>query len=128
MLSTKSGIDRALIGRWLRAETQPSVESVRTVAHAIGRATWEGLIAAGILSEEELIAAPDSPDEPDLRLVDDDKLVAEVRRRMGRGRGKPPSGGDAYTEIEEQGGVETGETEEVSGGRRSGRPSARAAG
>ena len=112
-LAVRADIDRSLIGRWLNEGTVPSIESVRAVAKAFRRPVWEGLVAANLLKEDELMATPTS-NEPDLRLVDDDTLLAEVRRRMKRGR--PGGGGGstqpstAFTEISEQPGFDVAET------------------
>src|SRR5690606_34833050 len=92
--------------------TVPSIESVRAVARAFRRPVWEGLVAAGILTEDELAGRPAS-DTPDLRLIDDETLLNEVRRRMGRGRpprGRQPS--SAFSEIGEQSGMDMSETDE----------------
>jgi transcriptional regulator with XRE-family HTH domain len=111
-LASQADIDRSLIGRWLNEGTQPSVESVRVVTRAFGRPVWEGIVAAEILTEDELKATPPPSREPDLRLASDDTLLAEVRRRMRRGRGGTPHGEQISTEIEEQSGVDVGEIEE----------------
>src|SRR5690606_36417143 len=133
-LAVRAEIDRSLIGRWLNEGTVPSVESVRAVAKAFRRPVWDGLVAAKIVNEDELIGGTPKSGEPDLRLVDDETLLAEVRRRMARGR--PPRDGaeSVHTEIAEQSGMDVGEVEEhrpetrsTTRGRRGRRSSSRVA-
>lgn len=105
-------IDRSLIGRWINEGTQPSIESIRAVARALDRDIREGLVAAGKLTAEEVGMFIDEdlpPTSPDLRLLSDDELLDEVRRRMRRRHGAwvESESGDAGL-TEEQAGVDVG--------------------
>src|SRR5690606_12973243 len=81
-LAAAARLDRSLVGRWLNEGKQPSIESVRAVAKAFHRDIREGLIAAGYFTEEEMKVS--ARQRPDLHLLDDDELLAEVKRRMSR--------------------------------------------
>lgn len=122
-MARAANIDRSLIGRWLNEGTQPSIESIRAVSRAFHRDIREGLVATGLFTDKELYI--DGPAEPDMRLVDDDRLLNEVRRRMGRGRAardQQVDDGDVF-EFGEETGVDTVETEEESPGEDPGRGS-----
>lgn len=82
-LARASGIDRSLIGRWRNEDTVPAIESVRSVAHAFGRDIREALIEAELFTEDEMQARTITPD---IRLISDEELTEEVRRRMSTGR------------------------------------------
>ena len=90
-LAAAARLDRSLVGRWLNEGKQPSIESVRAVAKAFHRDIREGLIAAGYFTEEEMKVS--APQRPDLHLLDDDELLAEVKRRMSR---RGPTGPRGY--------------------------------
>ena len=118
-LAAASKLDRSLIGRWLNEGKQPSIESIRAVARVFKRDIREALVAAGYFTEDEMKVS--APQPPDLHLLDDDELLAEVKRRMDR---RGPAGPrfhevDGETtaadvaEISEQDGVESGQVEEV---------------
>jgi transcriptional regulator with XRE-family HTH domain len=79
-----SGLDRSMITRWLKRETEPAIDSIRAAARAFDRDIREGLVAAGFFTEEEMGFFRDEKiaGEPDLRLVDDDDLLDELKRRM----------------------------------------------
>jgi len=120
-LAAAAGLDRSLIGRWLNEGKLPSIESVRAVSRAFHRDIREGLIAAGYFTEDEMKVK--AAQAPDIRLLDDDTLLDEVKRRMKRRGPAGPRGyevdGDAtaaddVAELTEQGGSDSGEVQAVS--------------
>lgn len=81
-LARAAGIDRSLIGRWLNDGTRPTIESIRAVCRAFHRDIRQGLIMAGLFTEAEMQTS--APAAPDVRLLGDEELLGEVRRRMRR--------------------------------------------
>lgn len=110
VLANAADIDRSLVGRWLDGSTQPTIESVRAVCRALHRDIREGLVAAGIFTEDEMKVS--APAAPDIRMISDEELLAEVGRRMARGRLRVAAAEVDVVDVGEQTGVDMGETEE----------------
>ena len=115
MLARTANIDRSLIGRWLNEGTVPSIDSIRAVSRAFRRDIREGLVATGLFTEEEMHFQ--TPTAPDLRMLGDDELLGEVRRRLAARRAQPaPQGGGSRDgdvfETEEESGDQGTETPE----------------
>jgi len=85
-LGKLAGIDPSMVGRWVRGETQPGIESIRGVCKAAGLDIREGLVAAGMLTEDELHFEAQTKKiyEPDWRRISDEAFLAENHRRMRR--------------------------------------------
>lgn len=95
-LAAKAGVDRSMVGRWISGETKPTIDSIRGVCLAAKVDIREGLIAAGLFTEDELSYHPDP--RPDFSKVSDDELLEEMRQRMGR-RGKRAEVVETHTDA-----------------------------
>ena len=83
-ISTKTGIDQGTISRWRKDEPQAvSARSARSFALGYGRPVLEAFVVAGFLTEAEAGVRP--PRRADLGEISDERLAAEVRRRLLRG-------------------------------------------
>lgn len=79
-------VDVSVIGRWRNHGAEPTIPSVRVVATVFKRDIRDALIAAGLLTAEELHAPWVKPDDADLTAVPDEVILAELQRRMTSGR------------------------------------------
>jgi transcriptional regulator with XRE-family HTH domain len=79
-LSDRADVNRSLIGRWLSGETLPEIDSIRRVCQALGTDIREGLIRAEIFTAREMNLTDDG--RPDLTMIRDEDLVAELQRRL----------------------------------------------
>lgn len=77
------GITPSSVGRWGKG-SKPDPSQAAAFARAYGRPVLEAFIAAGFLTPEEARETPSAP--PTLASLDDDELLAEVRRRMQGGQ------------------------------------------
>jgi transcriptional regulator with XRE-family HTH domain len=85
-LATQAGVSQAIVSRWIRNETVPTIDNLRPLAASLNTTLLDLLVAAGILTPDEAGA------ELVLAQVDrlsDDELLAEVGRRMKGARPAP---------------------------------------
>ena len=78
-LSKRAHLNPATVSRWFTDDAQPSIKNIRQVAEAMGIPVVEAMLAADVLTEEELqvkIVAPD----PDL--LTDEEVLRQVAKRM----------------------------------------------
>ena len=81
-IARAAGVTAPTVSRWRTFTPRP--EAVSAFARAYGRPVLEAFIAAGFLTPEEAGETPSAP--PSLASLDDDELLAEVRRRMQGGQ------------------------------------------
>ena len=81
-IAKRVGLGQSMISRWKVSVPRP--ENAAAFARAYGRPVLEAFIAAGFLTPEEASEIPSAP--PSLASLDDDELLAEVRRRMQGGQ------------------------------------------
>lgn len=80
-ISTKTGIDQGTISRWRKDEPQAvSARSARAFALGYERPVLEAFVVAGFLTEAEAGVRP--PKRADLAEISNERLAAEVRRRL----------------------------------------------
>jgi len=80
-ISAKTGIDQGTISRWRKEEPQAvSARSARAFALGYNRPVLEAFVVAEFLTEAEAGVRP--PGRPDLTVVSNERLAAEVRRRL----------------------------------------------
>lgn len=80
-ISAKTGIDQGTISRWRKDEPQQvSARSARAFALGYNRPVLEAFVVAGFLTESEAGMRP--PGKADLGSVSNERLAAEVRRRL----------------------------------------------
>lgn len=80
-LSRKAHLNAATVSRWFIDDSQPSMENIRKAAEAFGAPVVEAMLAAEVLTEDELqvkIVAPDP------NLLTDEELLRQVAKRMDR--------------------------------------------
>lgn len=92
------GITPSSVGRWSKGSI-PDPAQVTAFARAYNRPVLEAFIAAGFLTPEEAGEKPSAP--PSLATLDDDDLIAEVRRRM---QGGQSDAGNAEAQKNDDGG------------------------
>lgn len=80
-VAQKIGVTPPSVGRWKNGG--PSPRQAREFARAYDRPVLEAFINAGFLSPDEAGETPGGM--PDVTQLDDDELLAEVRRRMKEG-------------------------------------------
>ena len=83
-LSKRAHLNPATVSRWFTDDAQPSIKNIRQVAESMGIPVVEAMLAADVLTEEELqvkIVAPD----PDL--LTDEEVLRQVAKRMAGKRG-----------------------------------------
>lgn len=79
-LARESGIHRSTIFGWITADTPSlTIASVRAIADALGEDLETALRAAGHVTTD---AAPDSPDEAEVRRIMDSALSDDLKRRL----------------------------------------------
>lgn len=76
------GITPSSVGRWEKGSSADPLQAA-AFARAYGRPVLEAFVAAGFLTASEAGEAPAAA--PSLDALDDDELLAEVRRRMTGG-------------------------------------------
>lgn len=81
-IARAAGVTAPTVSRWKTFTPRP--EAVAAFARAYGRPVLEAFVAAGFLTPEEASEIPSAP--PSLASLDDDELLAEVRRRMQGGQ------------------------------------------
>lgn len=83
-IAARIGVTAPSVSRWWGPTSRPRPEQAASFARAYNRPVLEAFIAAGFLTAEEAGEKPSAP--PSLTSLDDDELLAEVRRRMQEGR------------------------------------------
>jgi hypothetical protein len=80
-ISAKTGVDQGTISRWRKEEPQAvSARSARAFALGYERPVLEAFVVAGFLTEAEAGVRP--PGRADLSEVSNERLAAEVKRRL----------------------------------------------
>lgn len=80
-IAAKTGIDQGTISRWRKDEPQAvSARSARAFALGYNRSVLEAFVVAGFLTEAEARVRP--PERAQLTGVSDERLAAEVKRRL----------------------------------------------
>ncbi|NKS29604.1 helix-turn-helix domain-containing protein [Rhodococcus hoagii] len=77
-LADAVGVNRSSASGWKNGAA-PKPATVVAVAEALGTPISEALIAAGLMTEEELGV---NRTIPDIELLSDDQLIAELNRRL----------------------------------------------
>ncbi|HEU5475662.1 MAG TPA: helix-turn-helix transcriptional regulator [Actinophytocola sp.] len=88
-LARHTGVAPSVVSRWLRGETGPSIDNVRTLATATRRPVLEVMVAAALLTAEEAKQRTSAP--PDPGALSNRELLAEVERRMAGDGARPIS-------------------------------------
>ena len=83
-IAARIGITPPSVGRWYSQGSLPDPATAATFARVYGRPVLEAFVAAGFLTPEEARETPSAP--PTLASLNDDELLAEVRRRMQGGQ------------------------------------------
>lgn len=78
-LATAAGLAQSVVSRWRTGRVRPSVDNIRAAAHALRVPVVDGLIAAGILSPDD-IAPPTA--EVTAASLSDEELIEELARRL----------------------------------------------
>lgn len=82
-LSRRSGVDDALISKWLSGQVRPGLAKIRSVCVALGVPPVQGMIASGDLQSEDVgatvVIRPRTTGPSDLT---DKELLAELARRL----------------------------------------------
>jgi transcriptional regulator with XRE-family HTH domain len=80
-VAAKTGIDQGTISRWRKGDAQViGARSARQFALGYGRPVLEAFVVAGFLTEVEAGIRP--PNHGDLSGVSNERLAAEVKRRL----------------------------------------------
>ena len=75
------GVDQSTISRWLKGKGVPSAENAMTLARMSGDSPITGLLAAGLLREDEVDGVVRVADG--LSSAATDALLTELGRRLG---------------------------------------------
>ncbi|MHA6626925.1 helix-turn-helix domain-containing protein [Pseudonocardia sichuanensis] len=83
-LSKRSGVDDALISKWLSGKVRPGLASIRSVCAALGVRPVEGMIAAGHLEPSDVGATVINQQRttPRVSELHHDVLLADLARRL----------------------------------------------
>lgn len=78
-LSRQAHLNAATVSRWFTDDAQPSVKNIRQAAEALGAPVIEAMLAAEVVTEEEIGVKVVAPD-PDL--LTDEEVLRQVAKRM----------------------------------------------
>ena len=78
-LARVTGIPQANLSRWMRGQSMPNAANFRELAEALGRPVLEVIVAAGLVTPEE-VGRPLTA--PSLDALSDDELLRELRHRL----------------------------------------------
>ena len=81
-IAERTGLHASAISRWNRHGEQPTAQSVIAFARAYDRPAIEALIAAGYLTDQDLVIMGAVPLVRSISDVPNIELVAEMTRRM----------------------------------------------
>lgn len=80
-LATEIGVTGSSVSRWMTQDVRPTPDRVQAAAEALGVSVAEAMLAAEIISVEELGVTRVAPD-PDL--LSDEEILRQVEKRMRR--------------------------------------------
>lgn len=80
-LAAEVGVTPSSVSRWMTQDARPTPDRVQASAEALGVSVVEAMLAAEIISEDELGVTRVAPD-PDL--LSDEEILRQVEKRMRR--------------------------------------------
>lgn len=79
-LASVAGVSQTAVSRWLKGTQGADARVAIDLARAVGDPPLQALVAAGFLTDAEAKVRPSA--QPSFDSLNDDELLAEVRRRM----------------------------------------------
>jgi len=101
-IADKAGLDASAISRWKKHGEQPTAQSVVAFARGYNRPAIEAMIAAGYLTDDDLIIMGSVPLVRSISEVPDSEFIAEMQRRLASNdprRIEPGSADDAFPKF-----------------------------
>ena len=106
-MAAATGISETAFSRWKKGTNKAEAPMVITFARAYRKSPVEALVAAGILAANDIVEGVVEI-QADPSTLDDDALLAEIRKRMRKpadnvvrradwGKADPPRGGESST-------------------------------